>query len=146
MFTILKIDNVRCSKIDCHCDRLLTSTNNLCLELKLDKYCLSCKPQLHYISVVQGMSKLHMSVSLTSVHQVLKMIFQGQLYSELIITDLLHYQGQLLKELARNRNMLSLLVSHTMYRNLHRYFIDLLTSHMIQYFSGYDSRFPRKRP
>ena len=49
-------------------------------------------------------------------------------------------------ELARNRNMLSLLVSHTMYRNLHKYFIDLLTNHMIQYSSGYESRFPRKRP
>ena len=32
-----------------------------------------------------------------------------------------------------------------MYRNLHKYFIDLLTSHMIQYSSGYDSRFPRNR-
>ena len=42
--------------------------------------------------------------------------------------------------------MLSLLVSHTMYRHLHKYFINLLTSHMIQYSSGYDSRFPRKRP
>ena len=42
--------------------------------------------------------------------------------------------------------MLSLLVSHTMYRNLHKYFIDLLTSYLIQYSSGYDSRFPPKRP
>ena len=41
--------------------------------------------------------------------------------------------------------MLSLLVSHSMYRNLHKYFIDLFTSHMIQYSSDYDSRFPRKR-
>ena len=48
-------------------------------------------------------------------------------------------------ELARNRNILSLLVSHTMYRNLDKYFIDMLTSHMIQYYSGYDLRFPCKR-
>ena len=48
-------------------------------------------------------------------------------------------------ELARNRNMLSLLVSQTMHRNLHKYFIDLLTSYMIQYSSGYDIRFPLKR-
>ena len=48
-------------------------------------------------------------------------------------------------ELARNRKMLSLLVSHTRYRNSHKYLIDLLTSHMIQYSSGYDARFPRKR-
>ena len=41
--------------------------------------------------------------------------------------------------------MLSLLVSHSMYRNLHKYFIDLFISHMIQYSSGYDSRFPCKR-
>ena len=41
--------------------------------------------------------------------------------------------------------MLLLLVSHTMYRNLHKYFIDLLTSYMIQYSSGYDPRFPRKQ-
>ena len=41
--------------------------------------------------------------------------------------------------------MLSLLVSHTRYRNSHIYLIDLLTIHMIQYSSGYDSRFPRKR-
>ena len=41
--------------------------------------------------------------------------------------------------------MLLLLVSYTMYRNLHKYFIDLLTSYMIQYCSGYDPRFPRKR-
>ena len=48
-------------------------------------------------------------------------------------------------ELARNRNMLSLLVSHTMNRNSHKYVIDLLSSHMIYYSSGYDLRFPRKR-
>ena len=48
-------------------------------------------------------------------------------------------------ELARNRKMLSLLVSHTRYRNSHKYLIDLLTIHMIQYPSGYDARFPRKR-
>ena len=48
-------------------------------------------------------------------------------------------------KLARNRKMLSLLVSHTRYRNSHKYLIDLLTIHMIQYSSGYDSRFPRKR-
>ena len=48
-------------------------------------------------------------------------------------------------ELARNRNMLSLLVTHTMNRNSHKYLVDLLTSHMIQYSSGYDLRFPRKR-
>ena len=48
-------------------------------------------------------------------------------------------------ELARNRNMLSLLVTHTMNRNSHKYLIDLLISHMIQYSSGYDLRFPRKR-
>ena len=48
-------------------------------------------------------------------------------------------------ELARNRKMLSLLVSHTRYRNSHKYLIDLLTIHMIQYSSGYDARFPRKR-
>ena len=41
--------------------------------------------------------------------------------------------------------MLSLLVSHTRYRNSHKYLIDLLTIHMIQYSSGYDARFPRKR-
>ena len=41
--------------------------------------------------------------------------------------------------------MLSLLVTHTMNRNSHKYLIDLLTSHMIQYSSGYDIRFPRKR-
>ena len=41
--------------------------------------------------------------------------------------------------------MLSLLVSHMRYRNSHRYLIHLLTSHMIQYSSGYDLRFPRKR-
>ena len=41
--------------------------------------------------------------------------------------------------------MLLLLVSHTMYRNLHKYIIDLLTSYMIQYSSGYDPRFPRKQ-
>ena len=41
--------------------------------------------------------------------------------------------------------MLSLVISHTRYRNLHKYLIDLLTIHMIQYSSGYDSRFPRKR-
>ena len=40
-------------------------------------------------------------------------------------------------ELARNRKKLSLLVSHTRYRNSHKYLIDLLTIHMIQYFSGY---------
>ena len=33
-----------------------------------------------------------------------------------------------------------------MYRNVHKYFIDLFNSHMIQYSSGYGSRFPRKRP
>ena len=49
-------------------------------------------------------------------------------------------------ELARNRKMLSLLVSDTMYTNSHKYLIDLLTSHMIQYSSGYDLRFPRKGP
>ena len=48
-------------------------------------------------------------------------------------------------ELARNRNMLSLLVTHTMDRNSHKYLIDLLPSHIIQYSSGYDLRFPRKR-
>ena len=48
-------------------------------------------------------------------------------------------------ELARNRKMLSLLVSHTRYRNSHKYLIDLLNIHMIQYPSGYDARFPRKR-
>ena len=48
-------------------------------------------------------------------------------------------------ELARNRKMLSLLVSHTRNRNSHKYLIDLLTIHMIQYSSGYDARFPRKR-
>ena len=32
-----------------------------------------------------------------------------------------------------------------MYRNLHKYFIDLLTSHMIEYSSSYDSHLPRKR-
>ena len=32
--------------------------------------------------------------------------------------------------------MLSLLVTHTMNRNSHKYLIDLLTSHMIQYSSG----------
>ena len=48
-------------------------------------------------------------------------------------------------ELARNRNMLSLLASHTMYRNLDKYLIDLFTSHMIQYSSGYDLRFPCKQ-
>ena len=41
--------------------------------------------------------------------------------------------------------MLSLLVSHTRYRNSHKYLIDLLTIHMIQYPSGYDARFPCKR-
>ena len=41
--------------------------------------------------------------------------------------------------------MLSLLVSHTKYRNSHKYLIDLITIHMIQYSSGYDARFPRKR-
>ena len=41
--------------------------------------------------------------------------------------------------------MLSLLASHTRYRNSHNYLIDLLTIHMIQYSSGYDARFPRKR-
>ena len=41
--------------------------------------------------------------------------------------------------------MLSLLVTHTMNRNSHKYLIDLLISHMIQYCSGYDLRFPRKR-
>ena len=41
--------------------------------------------------------------------------------------------------------MLSLLVTHTMNRNSHKYLIDLLISHMIQYSSGYDLRFPRKR-
>ena len=41
--------------------------------------------------------------------------------------------------------MLSLLVLHSMYTNLHKYFIDQFISHMIQYTSGYDSRFPRKR-
>ena len=48
-------------------------------------------------------------------------------------------------ELARNRKMLSLLVSHTRNRNSHKYLIDLLSIHMIQYSSGYDARFPRKR-
>ena len=48
-------------------------------------------------------------------------------------------------ELARNRNMLSPLVTHTMNRNSHKYLIDLLISHMIQYSSGYELRFPRKR-
>ena len=47
--------------------------------------------------------------------------------------------------LARNRVLLSPLVSHTKYRNLHKYFIDLLTRHMILYYSGYDSRFTLKR-
>ena len=47
-------------------------------------------------------------------------------------------------ELARNRNMLSLLVIHTMNRNSHKYLIYLLISHIIQYSSGYDLRFPRK--
>ena len=32
-----------------------------------------------------------------------------------------------------------------MNRNSHNFLIDLLTSHMIQYSSGYDLRFPRKR-
>ena len=41
--------------------------------------------------------------------------------------------------------MLSLLVFHTRYRNSHKFLIDLLTIHMIQYSSGYDARFPRKR-
>ena len=41
--------------------------------------------------------------------------------------------------------MLSLLVTHTMNRKSHKYLIDLLISHMIQYSSGYDLRFPRKR-
>ena len=41
--------------------------------------------------------------------------------------------------------MLSLLVTHTMNRNLHRYLIDLFPRHMIQYSSGYDLRFPHKR-
>ena len=41
--------------------------------------------------------------------------------------------------------MLSLLVSHSMYRNLHKYFIDLFISHMIHYSSGYDFPFPHKR-
>ena len=41
--------------------------------------------------------------------------------------------------------MLSLLVIHTMDGNSHKYLIDLLPSHMIQYSSGYDLRFPRKR-
>ena len=48
-------------------------------------------------------------------------------------------------ELARNRKMLQLLVSHTRYRNSHIYLIDLLTIHMIQHSSGYGARFPRKR-
>ena len=48
-------------------------------------------------------------------------------------------------ELARNRNVLSLLVTHTMTRNSHKYLVDLLIIHMIQYSSGYDLRFPRKR-
>ena len=48
-------------------------------------------------------------------------------------------------KLARNRVLLSPLVSHTKYRNLHKYFIDLLTRHMILYYSGYDSRFTLKR-
>ena len=41
--------------------------------------------------------------------------------------------------------MLSLLLTHTMNTNSHKYLIDLLISHMIQYSSGYDLRFPRKR-
>ena len=41
--------------------------------------------------------------------------------------------------------MFSLLVTHTMNRNLHKYLINLLTSHMVQYSSGYDLRFPDKR-
>ena len=41
--------------------------------------------------------------------------------------------------------MLSLLVTHNMNRNSHKYLIDLLISHMIQYSSGYELRFPRKR-
>ena len=41
--------------------------------------------------------------------------------------------------------MLSLLVTHTVNRNSHKYLIDLLIIHMIQYSSGYDLRFPRKR-
>ena len=41
--------------------------------------------------------------------------------------------------------MLPLLISHTMYTNSHKYLIYHLTSHMIQYSSGYDLRFPRKR-
>ena len=41
--------------------------------------------------------------------------------------------------------MLSLLVSHTMYINLHKYFIDLLSSHIIQYSNGFDFRFPHRR-
>ena len=47
--------------------------------------------------------------------------------------------------MANNHKMLSLLVSHTRYRNSHKYLIDLLTIHMIQYSGGYDARFPRKR-
>ena len=48
-------------------------------------------------------------------------------------------------ELARNCNMLSLLVTHTMNRYSHKYLIDLSISHMIQYSSDYGLRFPRKR-
>ena len=51
--------------------------------------------------------------------------------------------ADLKKLLAINRNMLSLLVSHTMYRNLHKCFINILTNHLKQYSSGYDPRFPR---
>ena len=42
--------------------------------------------------------------------------------------------------------MLSLLVTHTMNRNSHKYLIDLIPSYMIKYSSGYDLRFPAKRP
>ena len=48
-------------------------------------------------------------------------------------------------ELARNRVLSSPLVSHTKYRNLHIYFIDLLSRHIIPYYSGYYSRFTLKR-